>query len=67
MKFLTVLGIVVLVAALTMKPKSIEERVEVQLEESEALHDSAMVLLKELHDKNDSLIDAYFPAINTAK
>jgi hypothetical protein len=60
MKFLTVLGIVVLVAALTMKPKSIEERVEVQLEESEALHDSAMVLLKELHDKNDSLLIQYF-------
>ena len=61
MKFLTALGIVVLVAALTMKPKSIEERVEVQLEESEALHDSAMILLKELHEKNDSLIDKYFP------
>ena len=61
MKFLTALGIVVLVAALTMKPKSIEERVQVQLEESESLHDSAMVLLKELHDKNDSQIDKYFP------
>jgi hypothetical protein len=67
MKFLTALGIVVLVAALTMKPKSIEERVQVQLEESEALHDSAMLILQEIHDKNDSLIDAYFPAINTAK
>jgi hypothetical protein len=32
MKFLTALGIVVLVAALSMKPKSIEERVEIQLE-----------------------------------
>jgi hypothetical protein len=51
MKFLTALGIVVLVAALTMKPKSIEERVQIQLEESEALHDSAMVLLKELHER----------------
>ena len=43
------------------------EVIEEQIEESEALHDSAMMLLKELHDKNDSLIDAYFPAINTAK
>ena len=60
MKFLTALGIVVLVAALTMKPKSIEERVQVQLEESEALHDSAMVLLKELHEKNDSLLTKHF-------
>jgi hypothetical protein len=60
MKFLTVLGLIVLITALSMKPKSIEERVEVQLEESEALHDSAMVLLKELHDKNDSLLTQYF-------
>ena len=60
MKFLTALGIVVLITAISMKPKSIEERVEVQLEESEALHDSAMVLLKELHDKNDSLLIQYF-------
>jgi hypothetical protein len=61
MKFLTALGIVVLITALSMKPKSIEERVEIQLQESEALQDSAMILLKELHDKNDSLIDKYFP------
>ena len=61
MKFLTALGIVVLITALSMKPKSIEERVEIQLQESEALHDSAMILLKELHNKNDSLIDKYFP------
>jgi len=61
MKFLTALGIVVLITALSMKPKSIEERVQIQLEESEALHDSAMMLLKELHEKNDSLIDKYFP------
>jgi hypothetical protein len=44
-----------------MKPTSIEERVEIQLKESEALQDSAMILLKELHEKNDSLIDKYFP------
>ena len=60
MKFLTALGIVVLITALSMKPKSIDERVEIQLEESESLHDSAMVLLKELHDKNDSLLIQYF-------
>jgi hypothetical protein len=60
MKFLTILGIVVLVAALSMKPKSMEEKVEIQLQESEALHDSAMVLLKELHEKNDSLLTQYF-------
>ena len=60
MKFLTALGIVVLITALSMEPKSIEEKVEIQLQESEALHDSAMVLLKELHDKNDSLLTQHF-------
>jgi hypothetical protein len=44
-----------------MKPTSIEERVEEQIQQSEILHDTAMILLKELHDKNDSLIDKYFP------
>jgi hypothetical protein len=60
MKFLTALGIVVLITALSMKPKPIEEVAELQLHESEALHDSAMMLLKELHDKNDSLLIQYF-------
>jgi hypothetical protein len=67
MKFLTALGLIVLITALSMKPTTIEERVEIQLQESEALQDSAMILLKELHEKNDSLIDAHFPIINTAK
>jgi hypothetical protein len=61
MKYLLALSLLALITALSMKTTSIEERVEVQLEESEALHDSAMILLKELHDKNDSLIDKYFP------
>lgn len=60
MKFLTALGLIVLITALTMKPKSIEEKVEIQLEESKELHDSAMVLLQELHDKNDSLLTKHF-------
>jgi hypothetical protein len=60
MKFLTALGIVVLITALSMKPDKMEV-IEEQIEESEALHDSAIILLKELHDKNDSLIDKYFP------
>jgi hypothetical protein len=29
--------------------------------ESEALTDSAIMCLKMLHDKNDSLLDKYFP------
>ena len=38
----------------------IQHEVEVQLEHSQALNDSAMILLKELHDKNDSLLTEYF-------
>jgi hypothetical protein len=59
MKFLTALGIVVLITALSMKSDKMEV-IEEQIEESESLHDSAMVLLKELHDKNDSLLIQYF-------
>ena len=66
MKYLLVLAIVSIFTAIALNP-TIEEKVDVQLEQSEALHDSAMLILQEIHDKNDSLIDAYFPAINTAK
>ena len=59
MKFLTVLGLIVLITAISMKTDKMEV-IEEQIEESEALHDSAMVLLKELHDKNDSLLTQYF-------
>jgi hypothetical protein len=66
MKYLLVLAIVSILTAIVLNP-SIEEKIDIQLEQSEALHDSAMLILQEIHDKNDSLIDAYFPAINTAK
>lgn len=61
MKFLAALGLVVLITALSIKPKTIEEQVDVQLAESEALHDSAMKMLDEIHKANDSLlIEKYF-------
>ena len=61
MKFLTALGLVVLITALSVKPQSIEEKVEVQIEESQEMHDSAMQMLIELHNHNDSvLIQKYF-------
>ena len=66
MKFLLVLAIVSIFTAIALNP-TIEEKVDVQLEQSEALHDSAMLILQEIHEKNDSLLDAYFPALNTAK
>ena len=61
MKYLGLIALLAIITALSIKPKSIEERVAIQIEESEALHDSAMNLLIELHEKNDSLIDIYFP------
>ena len=60
MKYLLALSLLALITALSMKPDKMEV-IEEQIEESEALHDSAMVLLKEIHDGNDSLIDKYFP------
>lgn len=61
MKFLTALGLVVLITALSVKPQSIEEKVEVQIEESQEIHDSAMEMLVEIHEANDSLlIEKYF-------
>ena len=66
MKFLTVLAIVSIFTAIVLNP-SIEEKVDIQLEQSEALHDSAMLILQEIHEKNDSLLDAHFPTIYTAK
>ena len=61
MKYLGFIALLALITALSIKPKSIEERVAIQIEESQALHDSAMNLLIKLHEKNDSLIDKYFP------
>jgi len=61
MKYLGFIALLAIITALSIKPKSIEERVAIQIEESQALHDSAINLLIELHEKNDSLIDKYFP------
>ena len=60
MKYLSIIAILAVITALSIKPKTIEERIEIQLEESEALQDTAMILLREIHEKNDSLIDKYF-------
>ena len=60
MKFLAALGLLVLILALTTRP-TIEEKVEVQIEESQEVHDSAMQMLIDLHNHNDSvLIQKYF-------
>ena len=56
----TISIILILVMSLSNDTPTIEDESEKQLVESEMLQDSAMVLLKELHDKNDSLLTQYF-------
>jgi hypothetical protein len=63
MKTLLVAGIsivLILIMGLRSETSNIQEQVEVQLEHSQELNDSAMILLKELHDKNDSMLNEYF-------
>lgn len=60
MKLLAAIVLVAIILALTTQ-KPIEERVEVQIEESKQMNDSAMKMLIELHEANDSLlIQKYF-------
>lgn len=56
----TISIILILIMSLSNDTPTIEDESEKQLVESEMLQDSAMVLLKELHDKNDSLLTQYF-------
>ena len=59
MKYLLAISILAIITALSLKPTKMEA-IDEQLHESEVLHDSAMVLLQELHDKNDSLLVKHF-------
>ena len=63
MKTLLVAGIsiiLILIMGWRSETSDIQHEVEVQLEHSQSLNDSAMILLKELHEKNDSLLIKYF-------
>jgi len=56
----TISIILILIMGLSAETPTNEEQVEEQLVESEMLQDSAMIILKELHDENDSLLTKYF-------
>jgi len=56
----TISIVLILIMGWRSETPEIEEQVEQQLEESQALNDSAMMYLKVLHDKNDSLLIEYF-------
>lgn len=56
----TISVVVILMINWSAKTPNFQKEAELQIQESKELHDSAMIYLKELHDKNDSLLDLYF-------
>lgn len=56
--------IIIMVMSLTPSQDPYQEYEELVVE-SEILTDSAIMCLKMLHDKNDSLLDKYFPKDTT--
>ena len=60
MKGLGILAILALILALSTDKPTIEDKVAEQMEESQKMHDSAMIELKRLHDINDSLLELRF-------
>ena len=58
----TVVGILMVIFFSMFEERpTIEEIVEIQIESSQKLTDSALNELRYLHLKNDSLLDQYFP------
>ena len=56
----TISIVLILIMGWRSETTEIEKQVEQQLEESQAIQDSAIIYLKELHEKNDSLLIEYF-------
>jgi len=61
MKQFILLIIIILWAIYSYDKSSIKHEVEEQVEHSHQLHDSALLMLDDIHHINDSLIDVYFP------
>jgi hypothetical protein len=60
MKALFAFGILAIILALSTDTPTIEDEVAEQIEQSQKMHDSAMIELKRLHDINDSLLELRF-------
>ena len=60
MKGLAIIGILAVILALSTEKATIEDKVAEQMQESQKMHDNAMIELKQLHDINDSLLEKYF-------
>lgn len=52
--------IIIMIMSLTPDEEPYEDYEKI-IAESRSLNDSALLYLKELHEKNDSLLDKYFP------
>jgi hypothetical protein len=61
MKFLYLIALVALFSALTIEQEEPQIQVEQEIEHAHELHDSALMLLKDLSHANDSLVNVYFP------
>ena len=61
MKQFILLIIIIIWAIYSYDKSSVKNEVEEQVEHSQELHDSALLMLEEIHGINDSLIDVYFP------
>jgi hypothetical protein len=58
MKYLLIIGLVLTFAMCSEEP-TIE--IEKELEHATKLHDSALLMLKDITEANDSLVNVYFP------
>jgi hypothetical protein len=58
MKYLLIIGLVLTLAMCSEKPQI---ELEKELEHATKLHDSALLMLKDITEVNDSLVNVYFP------
>jgi hypothetical protein len=58
MKYLFIIGLVLTFAMCSEEPQI---EVEKELEHATKLHDSALLMLKDIIKANDSLVNVYFP------
>jgi hypothetical protein len=58
MKYLLIIGLVLTLAMCSEEP-TIE--IEQEIEHATELHDSALLMLKDISKANDSLVNVYFP------
>jgi hypothetical protein len=58
MKYLFIIGLVLTLAMCGEEPQI---EIEKELEHATQLHDSALLMLKDITEANDSLVNVYFP------